>query len=55
MLDVAVAKSILRGCPVPRECLDDAVAFEVEGERFGIRGGLSAVERARRPVPVTRP
>jgi WhiB family redox-sensing transcriptional regulator len=42
---VAVAKSICRGCPVRTECLDEALAFEVEGERFGIRGGLTPRDR----------
>jgi len=40
-----VARAVCRSCPVRCECLEDALAFEVEGERFGIRGALSADER----------
>jgi WhiB family transcriptional regulator, redox-sensing transcriptional regulator len=38
----AGAKAICAGCPVRRECLDDALA---RGERWGIRGGLTEDER----------
>lgn len=42
------AVKICSTCPVQAECLDDALAFEVPGEkRFGVRGGLSAKERKR--------
>ncbi len=41
---VAVAKAVCRSCPVCGECLTDAL--EVDGPRFGVRGGLTAAERA---------
>lgn len=39
---VAEAKETCRGCPVRQECLDYAM---VNGERFGVWGGLSVRER----------
>jgi WhiB family redox-sensing transcriptional regulator len=42
------AVKICSTCPVQAECLDDALAFELPGEkRYGVRGGLSAKERKR--------
>lgn len=41
---VSAAQRICRGCPVRVECLADAL---VNGERFGIWGGLSEPERRR--------
>lgn len=38
------ARTICRRCPVRLLCLEEALAVE---ERFGIWGGLSAVERER--------
>lgn len=40
--DIETAKRICRGCPVRVECLMDALA---KGERFGVRGGVSAPKR----------
>lgn len=39
----APAKAICNGCLVRHECLDDAMAT---GERYGIRGGLTARQRS---------
>lgn len=36
------AKQVCRGCPIRRECLEDALARD---ERFGVWGGLSERER----------
>jgi WhiB family redox-sensing transcriptional regulator len=40
-----VARLVCRSCPVRGECLAEALALEVNGERYGMRGGLSADER----------
>lgn len=40
--DVSAPKKICEGCPVREECADYAV---VNGEKFGIWGGLSELER----------
>lgn len=40
----ATAKRVCGGCPVRVACLDDALRT---GDRHGIRGGLTATERAR--------
>ena len=40
--DIATAKRICRSCEVRIECLMDALAT---GERFGVRGGVSAPKR----------
>jgi WhiB family redox-sensing transcriptional regulator len=44
-LRVSLAKCICASCPVQRECADYALAAE---ERYGVWGGLTAEERARR-------
>lgn len=41
------AKRICAGCPVRRECLEDALAWEMPSTRVGVRGGLLASERQR--------
>lgn len=40
------AKQICAGCPVRRQCLEEALRAEV-GSRYGIYGGLTAAERTR--------
>ena len=48
------ARNICLSCPVARECLDDAIASK---DRFGVRGGLTAIQRAnmaQRQVEATR-
>lgn len=45
---IAAAKAVCAGCPVRRECLDDAMGWEQPSTRVGVRGGLSAAERQRR-------
>lgn len=40
--DIAAAKRICRTCDVRIQCLMDALA---SGERFGVRGGVSAPKR----------
>lgn len=40
--DIEAAKRICRTCPVRVECLMDALAT---GERWGVRGGVSAPKR----------
>jgi hypothetical protein len=40
---VDAAKAVCAACPVRQVCFDDAMA---NGERFGVWGGLSEVERA---------
>jgi hypothetical protein len=52
---VTVAKAVCARCGVREACLADALAEEVdERQRHGVRGGLTATERAvlsvRRPV-----
>lgn len=45
-------------CPVRQECLDAALKEEVatgRSYRFGIRGGLTASQRARRFAPKRKP
>lgn len=42
-----VAKRICSFCPVQAECLADVLTWEVDGERFGVYGGMSAGERQR--------
>ena len=44
-LRVSLAKRICAGCPVRRQCADYALAAD---ERYGVWGGLTAEERARR-------
>ena len=39
------AKAICALCPVTEECLAFAMATEVNSDRFGVWGGLSATER----------
>lgn len=39
------AKQICATCTVTHECLQDALATETRRERFGVRGGLSPLER----------
>lgn len=46
---VAVAKRVCAGCPVRRECLDDALSWELPSTRSGVRGGLTARERSELP------
>lgn len=43
-MSAKAAKKVCRGCPVRRECLEYALAYD---ERFGIWGGLSERERRR--------
>lgn len=44
--DIRRAKAICNsGCPVRKQCLELALSTEVNGERFGVFGGLSASER----------
>jgi len=47
-LEQAVAIAICRRCEVGPPCLEDALAVELDGRRYGIRGGLLPGERARR-------
>lgn len=42
--DIEAAKRICRTCPVRVECLMDALAT---GDRWGVRGGVSAPKRRR--------
>ena len=44
-LRVSLAKRICRDCPVRRQCAGYALATD---ERYGVWGGLTAAERARR-------
>jgi hypothetical protein len=39
------ARQVCAGCPVRRVCLADVMASEDPGLRWGVAGGLSAVER----------
>ena len=41
------AKTVCAGCPVRLVCLEAALLEEAGGPRFGVRGGLTASERAR--------
>ena len=50
-LEVEVALSICRTCPVRRQCLADALDLEAPGERFGIVGGLTPDQRAQLGPP----
>lgn len=50
---VAQARSICAGCPVRRQCLDNALADT--GDRYGIRGGLTARERMGQHMASGRP
>lgn len=48
-IDTMKAKEYCNGCPFQAQCLTDALAEEAansHGDRFGVRGGLSAKERA---------
>lgn len=40
----ARAKAVCAGCPVREECLEQAIAT---GERYGIWGGMTDLERSR--------
>jgi WhiB family redox-sensing transcriptional regulator len=56
-MSTAIARQVCRSCPVRVECLADALAEEAEAAwRYGVRGGLTAGERAALatggPVPV---
>lgn len=51
--NATTAKAVCAGCPVREDCLHDALATEVKTKRFGIRGGLSPVERDRLGSPIT--
>lgn len=42
------AKAFCKQCPVVEECLADALAREVSGERYGVWGGLTAFERRKK-------
>lgn len=44
---VAEAKAVCAGCPVRVTCLADALTRESPSARYGVYGGLSAVERGR--------
>lgn len=50
---IQAAKKVCGACPVQRECLDDAMAWELSSARVGVRGGLSAAERQRLAVERT--
>ena len=39
-LEQAVAIAICRRCEVRPPCLEEALAVELDGRRYGIRGGL---------------
>lgn len=41
-----LATSVCGSCPVREACLDDALITESGASRFGVRGGLSASQRA---------
>jgi hypothetical protein len=45
---VAYAKRVCAGCPVRKVCLADVMAWEDPARRWGVTGGLTAVERAAR-------
>lgn len=44
---VALAKQVCASCEVRVECLEDALATAPHWDRYGIRAGTSARERAR--------
>ncbi len=46
MDNIEAAKQVCRGCPVRRECLEDALATHPDMDYF-IRGGRTAAERRR--------
>lgn len=50
---IEAAKKVCGACPVRRECLDDALTWEMASARVGVRGGLSAAERQRLAVERT--
>lgn len=41
------AVKICNSCPVVEECLADVLAWEIDGDRYGTFGGMSAAERQR--------
>lgn len=44
-----LAVKVCETCPVTEDCLREALAHETPGERrYGVVGGLTAAERARR-------
>lgn len=43
--EIERSKRVCRTCPVRSACLEDVLSFEVAGERLGVWGGLSALER----------
>jgi len=45
VIGVGLAKRLCRSCPIRVACLDEALATEADGERFGVRGGLSPNQR----------
>lgn len=50
------AQEICARCPVPAECLHDALEHETSYSRFGIWGGLTASERNQLPpLPRSKP
>ncbi|MGH3947527.1 MAG: WhiB family transcriptional regulator, partial [Pseudonocardiaceae bacterium] len=46
-LRVSEAKGVCAGCPVRRECLEDAMSWEMPSTRAGVVGGLTAADRER--------
>ena len=44
-IDRGHALAACRACPVARDCLRDALAFELGQKFYGIRGGLTAKDR----------
>jgi Transcription factor WhiB len=40
-----LACAVCRRCEVRQECLDDALAIETPGERYGVAGGATAAQR----------
>ena len=45
--NIALAKRMCAACPVRQECLEWALAMPTQSDRYGVYGGLSAVERRR--------
>ncbi len=39
------ARLVCAGCPVRAECVDDVLAWERPGQRHGVVGGMSPVQR----------